>query len=67
MSDGPASFRCTVCALNHEPIDCWTECCQCGGDTSPMAYAQPNITHEEAKSIKNHRLFDTYLEETGRA
>ena len=64
---GVSSYRCSICAINHPPTEEWTECASCGESTDRMAHAQPNITHEEAMSMRNHRLFDEYLEQEGRA
>ena len=61
-----AAFRCSMCAINHPQKAEWKTCCECGEPTDPVWSPNPNVTHEEALSKRNHRNFEEYLETEGR-
>lgn len=59
--------RCSTCGLTWPRR--FDKCYQCGGETDIGRFSDPSeeLSDEEAESMKNHFLFDRYLEETGRA
>lgn len=56
------AFRCSRCSTNWPHHKDFARCPECNDATSPLSEAKP-IDADEAKSRRNHALFEAFCEE----